>query len=404
MRERSAQSDRVIARRYRLGTRLGHGGMGAVWLAHDETLGRDVAVKEVLSPPGLSADEQSILYQRAMREARSAARLSHPGVVTIYDVVEEEGRPWVVMELLHARSLQEIIETEGPLPPHRVAGIARQVMAALSAAHSVGILHRDVKPGNVLLLDGDKAVLTDFGIAVIIGEATLTQFGAVVGSPSYIAPERLHGARATPAADLWALGVLMYTAVDGRSPFQREDPVATFGAVLTEDVVVPPGAGPLKPVIEGLLRKEPERRLTAPAVDPFLGRAAASTDSSPRSAAAGAETEKPGLREPYDLGLQGTLMAVGGLLVFLAPELWADETAQARLPFGVLGPLMALAGLYSVLGVRGLGAWGRTALGVLVNVSPWAFGFTGHSAAAWTAWAAGGLVVLAGLWEATRRG
>ncbi|MFG1999017.1 serine/threonine-protein kinase [Spirillospora sp. NPDC048911] len=248
------RTDRVIAERYRLLAELGRGGMGIVWRAEDTVLGREVAVKEVMSPSDDAA-------RRAVREARSAARLSHPSVVKVFDVVEEDGRPWVVMEYVEARSLQDVIKQDGPLPPERVARVGRQLLSALGAAHRVGILHRDVKPGNVLLAKGDRAVLSDFGIAVIEGDVTLTQAGGVLGSPAYIAPERFLGERALPASDLWALGATLYAATFGRPPFHRDDPVAVFGAVLNEEATIPPQAQALRPVLEGLLRKDPRERM-----------------------------------------------------------------------------------------------------------------------------------------------
>ncbi|MEU5881892.1 serine/threonine-protein kinase [Spirillospora sp. NPDC047279] len=247
--------EQVIAGRYRLLGELGRGGMGVVWRAEDTVLGRQVAVKEVLTPSDQAA-------RRAIREARSAARMSHPSVVKVFDVVEEAGRPWVVMEYVEARSLQQVIKQDGPLPPERVARIGRQILGALGAAHRVGILHRDVKPGNVLLAAGDRAVLTDFGIALMEGDATLTQAGGVLGSPAYIAPERIRGERALPPSDLWALGVTLYAALTGRSPFHRADPVAVFGAVLNAEPRIPPEAQALRPVLEGLLHKDPAARMT----------------------------------------------------------------------------------------------------------------------------------------------
>ncbi|MFD0682986.1 serine/threonine-protein kinase [Actinomadura fibrosa] len=261
---------RVVAGRYRLLEEVGRGGMGVVWRARDGVLDREVAVKEVVVPPGLDEAGREALPRRAVREARSAARLSHPGVVTVFDVVEEDGRPWVVMELVQARSLQEVIRREGPLAPDRAARIGRQVVAALGAAHAAGILHRDVKPGNVLIARGDRAVLTDFGIAVIEGDASLTQTGALLGSPAYIAPERVRGEPAQPASDLWALGATLYAAVTGRPPFQRDDPAAVFGAVLTTEATIPPYADPLRPVLEGLLDKDPRRRLPADVAEALL--------------------------------------------------------------------------------------------------------------------------------------
>ncbi|WP_235017684.1 serine/threonine-protein kinase [Thermomonospora echinospora] len=256
--------EKLLARRYRLVAPVGHGGMGTVWQAHDEVLGRDVAVKEVILPHGLTDEERSVQYKRTFREARTAARLGHPGVVTVYDVVEEDGRPWIIMELIRARSLDQVIKREGPLPVRRAAEIGRQMLAALHAAHEAGVLHRDVKPSNVLLGDGDRAVLTDFGIAVATGDATLTQTGLVMGSPAYIAPERARGKTAGPASDLWSLGVTLYAMVDGRSPFERPEPMASLVAIISDDPPPAPHAGALAPVIEGLLRKDPDERMSAP--------------------------------------------------------------------------------------------------------------------------------------------
>ncbi|WP_033322309.1 serine/threonine-protein kinase [Actinomadura atramentaria] len=257
---------RLLARRYRLVTHVGRGGMGTVWQAHDEVLGRDVAVKEVILPHGLTDEERTVQYKRTFREARTAARLGHPGVVTVYDVVEEDGRPWIVMELIHARSLDQVIKQDGPLDVRRAADIGRQMLAALHAAHDAGVLHRDVKPSNVLVSStpgGERAVLTDFGIATAAGDATLTQTGLVMGSPAYIAPERARGRTAGPASDLWSLGVTLYAMLHGRSPFERNEPMAALVAVITEEPDRPERAGRLLPVIEGLLRKNPDVRMDA---------------------------------------------------------------------------------------------------------------------------------------------
>jgi tRNA A-37 threonylcarbamoyl transferase component Bud32 len=255
--------ERLLAHRYRLVTQVGRGGMGTVWQAHDEVLGRDVAVKEVILPHGLTDEERDVHHKRTFREARTAARLGHPGVVTVYDVVEEDGRPWIVMELIHARSLDQVIKQEGPLESRRAAEIGRQMLAALHAAHDAGVLHRDVKPSNVLVTGGDRAILTDFGIATASGDATLTQTGLVMGSPAYIAPERARGRTAGPASDLWSLGVTLYAMVDGKSPFERSEPMAALVAIISEDPEPPARAGRLAPVIEGLLRKNPDQRMDA---------------------------------------------------------------------------------------------------------------------------------------------
>jgi serine/threonine protein kinase len=255
--------DRLLARRYRLHTQVGRGGMGTVWQAHDEVLGRDVAVKEVILPFGLSDDERELQHRRTFREARTAARLAHPGVVTVYDVVEEDDRPWIVMELIKTRSLDQVIKKDGPIPYLRAANIARQMLSALHAAHEAGVLHRDVKPSNVLLAPGDRAVLTDFGIATAAGDATLTATGLVMGSPAYIAPERARGRATGSASDLWSLGVTLYAMVDGRSPYERSEPMASLLAIITEEPPPAQHAGPLQAVIDGLLNKDPDLRLTA---------------------------------------------------------------------------------------------------------------------------------------------
>ncbi len=241
--------------------------MGTVWQAHDEVLGRDVAVKEVILPHGLTDEERAVHHKRTFREARTAARLGHPGVVTVYDVVEEDDRPWIIMELIRARSLDQVIKQEGPLEPRRAAEIGRQMLAALHAAHDAGVLHRDVKPSNVLVTGtvagGERAVLTDFGIATASGDATLTQTGLVMGSPAYIAPERARGRVAGPASDLWSLGVTLYAMLHGKSPFERPEPMAALVAVISEEPDPPDKGGRLVPVIEGLLRKNPDLRMDA---------------------------------------------------------------------------------------------------------------------------------------------
>ncbi|MEU4822383.1 serine/threonine-protein kinase [Actinomadura sp. NPDC023710] len=253
---------RLLAGRYRLASVVGRGGMGTVWRATDETLDREVAVKEVVLPAGLSDEERENRHRRTLREARASARLNHPGVVTVHDVVDEDGRPWIVMELVRARSLQEVVEEDGPLPPGRVATIGAQIAGALRAAHAIGVLHRDVKPANVLVTGDDRAVLTDFGIAQVAGDATLTGTGLIMGSPAYMSPERVNGDPAIPASDLWALGATLYAATEGRAPHHRSDAMAVLAAVMTQDVPPPRNAGPLAPVLTGLLERDPVRRMT----------------------------------------------------------------------------------------------------------------------------------------------
>ncbi|MFF5258510.1 serine/threonine-protein kinase [Actinomadura viridis] len=269
------EDGRLVGGRYRLLTAVGRGGMGTVWRAHDEMLDREVAVKEVLLRRELSDQERADRHRRTLREARASARLNHPGVVTVHDVVDEDDRPWIVMELVRARSLQEILDAEGPLPPSRTAGIGRQVVGALRAAHAIGILHRDVKPANVLITAEDRAVLTDFGIAQVAGDVTLTQTGLLVGSPAYMSPERVRGERAIPASDLWALGATLYAACEGRPPHHRGDAMAVLAAVMTQEPPAPRNAGPLCPVLHGLLRRDPVQRLRAEQAEEMLGRVAA---------------------------------------------------------------------------------------------------------------------------------
>jgi eukaryotic-like serine/threonine-protein kinase len=256
-----ADSGRVIAGRYRLHSPIGRGAMGVVWRARDQLLDRDVAIKEVHIAATLTPKERANAYQRTLREAKTAARLSHPGVVTVYDVAEDEGRPWIVMQLISAQSLDQVLATSGPLSPLRTAEMGRQLLAALSVAHAAGVLHRDVKPSNVLLTRDHRAVLTDFGIATFAGDTRLTQTGMVMGSPGFTAPERIRGEDATPASDLWSLGATLYAAVEGHGPFERRGgAITTMSAIINEDAPVAPTAGALAPVIAALLRREPPDR------------------------------------------------------------------------------------------------------------------------------------------------
>ncbi len=256
-----AGAGRVIGGRYRLRDLIGRGAMGAVWRARDELLDRDVAVKEVRVPPALSEHDRSALYQRTLREAKTAARLNHPGVVTVFDVVDEDGRPWIVMELVRARSLDQVLASGGPLPVSRAADIGHQLVSALATAHAAGVLHRDVKPSNVLLAPDGRAVLTDFGIATFEGDERLTQTGMVMGTPEFTPPERIRGEPATPSSDLWSLGATLYAAVQGRGPYQaRGGAITTMNAVLHEDAPAAPSAGQLGPVIAALMLRDPAAR------------------------------------------------------------------------------------------------------------------------------------------------
>jgi serine/threonine protein kinase len=252
---------RVLADRYELVEVLGRGGMGVVWLADDRLLERQVAVKELTFSFALGEEERQVLRERSLREARAAARLHHPCVTTVFDVIEEGGKPWLVMERVTARSLHEILGESGSLPPAAVARIGLDVLAALEAAHAAGIVHRDVKPANVLVDSTGHARLTDFGIATTAGDPALTG-GALIGSPPYMAPERATGEDSGPAADLWSLGATLYCAVEGHPPFEKDEPMATLMAVVTEDPPPPACAGPLGPALLGLLEKDPATRST----------------------------------------------------------------------------------------------------------------------------------------------
>jgi eukaryotic-like serine/threonine-protein kinase len=254
----------LIGARYALRTAIGHGGMGTVWRATDTLLRRDVAVKEVLLPQGMAASDRDAMYQRTLREARAAAALSHPAVVQVYDVVTEGGRPWIVMELLQARSLAEIIVEDGPLAPRAVAKIGIALLGALEVAHAAGVLHRDVKPANVLICVDGRCVLTDFGVARMPSDSQLTTPGMVLGSPHFISPERAIGAAFGPPSDLFSLGVTLYTAVEGRPPFDRPDPIETMRAVVEEPPAPAMRAGALTSVLFGLLEKDPARRWDVP--------------------------------------------------------------------------------------------------------------------------------------------
>ncbi|MER8184021.1 serine/threonine-protein kinase [Kitasatospora sp. NPDC094015] len=253
---------RLLAGRYALGERLGRGGMGTVWRARDEMLDRDVAVKE-LTVSHLSEEDLEILQTRMKREARAAARIKHPGVITIHDVLEQDGRPWIVMELVDGRSLADVISQDGELRPQEAAEVGVQVLAALHRGHQLGVLHRDVKPANVLLEHNTgRVVLLDFGIAKFegAGAVELTRPGDLVGSPDYLAPERAQGERPGPASDLWALGATLWAAVEGKSPFRRDSPLSTLTAVVEEPLPESAKAGALGPVLAALMAKDPEQR------------------------------------------------------------------------------------------------------------------------------------------------
>jgi serine/threonine protein kinase len=251
---------RVVAGRYHLHSPLGRGGVGVVWSATDALLDRQVAVKEIVLPYAADPEERAVLLERTLREARAAARLHHPSIVSVYDVVEDDGKPWIVLELVEARSLAAVVTEDGPLPPLRVAEIGLQLLAGLENAHRAGILHRDVKPGNVLLSADGRARLTDFGIASQAGEAHLTGTGILLGSPAYIAPERARGMPGGPSSDLWALASTLYTVVEGVPAYEGDDALEIVTAVVEGRRRPTHLAGPLGPLLADLLDRSEATR------------------------------------------------------------------------------------------------------------------------------------------------
>lgn len=257
------QQTRLLAERYELIAPLGRGTMGTVWRARDRALGREVAVKEIRQDPGLTEEQRAELRERMVREGRTAAKINHPSVAAIHDVLIQDDSPWIIMELVEARSLEQVIDEEGPLPPRLVAEIGVDLLGALRAAHAHGITHRDVKPGNVLITETGRVVLTDFGIAKTEGDSKLTKTGMVIGSPGYTAPERARGEYTGPESDIWSLGATLYFAVEGRPAYERATVSETLAALMTESADPPTQAGALRPVLEGLLHKNHKQRLTA---------------------------------------------------------------------------------------------------------------------------------------------
>ncbi|SOB83660.1 serine/threonine-protein kinase [Streptomyces sp. 1331.2] len=327
MTQAQGSTGRLLAGRYRLNGVLGRGGMGTVWRAEDEMLGRTVAVKELRMNASVEEEEKHRLITRTLREAKATARIRHNSAVTVFDVVDEDDRPWIVMELVESRSLADVIREDGPLAPARAAEIALDVLGVLSAAHALGILHRDVKPSNVLIGDDGRVVLTDFGIASVEGDASVTSTGMLVGAPSYISPERARGQKPGPPADLWSLGGTLYAMVEGRPPYDRGSALATLTAVMTEDLTAPVNAGALLPVIEGLLAKDPAERLNASQTRSMLKRVVAEATSKAESTtehavpvaaasakAASTEAGEPAAKAEPERAEEGRKRAVGGLL------------------------------------------------------------------------------------------
>ncbi|MCP3802638.1 serine/threonine protein kinase [Allokutzneria sp. A3M-2-11 16] len=311
----------VVGGRYRLVAELGSGGFGRVWRAHDETLGVDVAIKEMRMPSGLSQVEQDERLARAVREARNAARLrNHENIVAIYDAVTDDDRPWIVMELVQGRTLAEHVAAHGPLSTDMAAKLAKALLSAVEAAHREGLVHRDIKPANVMLTDSGRVLLTDFGTAVHHSDTALTATGMFIGSLEYLAPERLR-TDGLPASDLFSVGVALYQAVEGVSPFRRDSPEATLAALLLGEVPAPSRAGGLTELITRLLDKDPDTRPTVPEAMAMIGDTDDTkilTKQSPKQS----PTPKPG------------------------PATW-----RKRLPTAASGMLMALVAALAVVGL-----------------------------------------------------
>jgi serine/threonine protein kinase len=336
----------VVAGRYELLEVIGHGAMGTVWRARDLVLAREVAVKEVRHPGLWSAHDRAVARERSLREARVAARLTHPGVVTVHDVIEADGSPWIVMELVRARSLSQILTEDGPMPPARAAEVGTVLLEALGSAHAAGIVHRDVKPGNVLITAEGRTVLTDFGIATVAGDPGLTQAGMVMGTPGFCAPERIRGAPASPASDLWALGATLYAAVEGHGPFDGQgSAMAVLANIVHGDPPPPTSAGPLGPVITALMNRDPAARPDAAAARRLLSaacdgtEAAADQKATPAngavkiSPATGSPSAAPSAQPPA--GAQPTEQPVAGQPIAGQPA-WARPATPAVTP--VVGP------------------------------------------------------------------
>ncbi|GAB2843629.1 serine/threonine-protein kinase [Lentzea nigeriaca] len=322
----------LIAGRYRLNQRIGAGGMGVVWQAFDERLGRVVALKHLALPPGLSTEDAERARQRAVREGRIAARLQHPGAVTVHDVTEDCGRPVLVMEYVPARSLAELIAARGPLPAAQAAQIGGQVAAALAAAHEAGIVHRDIKPANILITDTGTAKITDFGIARAHGDTTVTATGLLVGTPAFLAPEVAQGHEPNAASDVFSLGASLYTAVEGRAPFgDGDNAIALLHTVAAGQFVPPAHHGPVSDVVLHMMRTDPASRPTMAQAAVSL-RAAAADRPAPAPTRLDlqpvAGSPAPPWRRPrFALPVAAAAIAAIVLIVLLYPQSSSNKVA-----------------------------------------------------------------------------
>ncbi|MDQ3767134.1 MAG: serine/threonine protein kinase [Actinomycetota bacterium] len=297
---------RRVANRYLLVSILGRGGMAVVWRGEDLLLRRDVAIKEVSLPDGVAPSERDTIRSRVLREARAAASLNHSGAVMIFDVVDHEGQTFIVMELLDGRTLVELVAADGPLTPARTARLGLSVLGALETAHAKGIIHRDVKPANIMVMPDGRSKLSDFGIATLQDDTRITSTGLVLGSPAFMAPEQASGAPSAPESDLWGLGATLYYALEGSAPFERPGVIPTLAAIINEDPRPTERAGPLGPLVEGLLAKSPGERPGPTEIRAALGRAAGSEGNDVTG-----RTQRRGTTVPMDAGHFKTSSDVG---------------------------------------------------------------------------------------------
>ncbi|MFC4150046.1 serine/threonine-protein kinase [Micromonospora mangrovi] len=378
--------------RYRLLRCIGQGGMGRVWLARDELLDRDVAVKEMLFRVGLSESELADLHRRVLREAQAAARLDHPHVVRVYDVITVEDRPWIVMQHVPSRSLHRVLTDDGPLPVRTVACLGVELVEALRAAHRVGVLHRDVTPRNVLIADDGRALLSDFGVAAVEGAAAVSQSWGITAAPQYVAPERVRDGVSSPATDLWALGATLYAAVEGRPPYQGRTIVETLLALATEPPDRMRRAGPLAPVIAGLLERDARRRMTAAEAARRLRKIAGRAATAPqvvRRGVAPADADASGITHRLPgVDTAEKLSDTGGALTQVLPSGGAGVQSRTvrRERIGRRTAATFAVAVLSLAGVLGAGAVGvRVSLGGLYDVVVPSKGQAGGEAAPATA-------------------
>ncbi|WP_290055056.1 serine/threonine-protein kinase [Amycolatopsis solani] len=346
---------RVVAGRYLLLGELGRGGMGVVWRAQDQVIGRQVAVKELRLP---DAESAAVFSERALREVRTGGRLNDPAVVTVYDVVTDGGTTFIVMELVEAPSLADLVRQRGPMPAAQAALMGERVLAALQAAHSAGIVHRDVKPANILVAPDGRVKLTDFGIAHAVDDPRLTTSGMIVGSPAFMAPERVEGREALPASDLWSLGATLFFAVEGSIPFERATTAATLHAIMTEIPYLTRGQGPIAAAILGLLVANPDARLSAAQAQNLLTTAQGVRPTPPNGTAMlGAPATRTAPQPPPKKNLRALWLSLAALLVvgalvggFFAGKAYqtpaADPQKQPTMTFGLGGQVRANIGSY----------------------------------------------------------